>query len=226
VAYTPFEADLHMHTTSSRDGTIEPRVLVDTAVGLGLFAVAVTDHNTTAAVKRVREMAKGRDLLVISGVEVSSTDGHVLALGVDEAVPRGLDAAETLRRIEDLGGLAVAAHPGRVYSGLHPDDVGPAGFKVVEVANGHSSVGLNRDARALATRLGAARTGGSDAHQPREIGQCRTVFKTAPPDAQGVLEAIRRRETTAVGDGLSWRRELKLNVRMAARWVARGGRRM
>ncbi len=226
MADAPFEADLHIHTTHSRDGYVEPRELVDAAVRLGLFAVAVTDHNTTAAVREVRKLASGRDLLVVPGVEVSSADGHILGLGLSEAVPRDLSAGETLRRIEDQGGLAVAAHPGRMYSGLHPEDVAPTGFRTVEVANGHSSVGLNREARRLAEAMGAGVTGGSDAHLPHEVGSCRTVFPTAPADVEGVLEAIRARETTAVGEGLTQVEQLRLNARMAARWVGRGGRRM
>ena len=222
----PFEADLHIHTVRSRDAHIEPRDLVAAAKGLGLFAIAVTDHNTVAGVREVVSLAHGQDLLVVPGVEVSSRDGHVLALGVSEDITAGLSADETIRLIEDLGGLAIAAHPGRVYTGLHDDVIKESGFRAVEVANGHSSKRLNRAARRLAAGLGTATTGGSDAHFLGEVGNCRTAFPTAPADVEGVLEAVRAREVQAVGEGMGPGAQLGLQAKMAARWVARGGRRM
>jgi len=226
VGSSPFEADLHIHTVRSGDARIEPRGLVAEARGLGLFAIAVTDHNTVAGVRDVVSLARGKDLLVVPGVEVSSRDGHVLALGVSEDVPAGLSADETIRLIGDLGGLAIAAHPGRVYTGLHDDTIRESGFRAVEVANGHSSKRLNRAARRLAAGMGTATTGGSDAHFPGEVGRCRTAFPTAPADVEGVLEAIRGREVQAVGEGMGPGAQLALQTRMAARWVLRGGRRM
>ena len=223
---SPFEADLHIHTVRSSDAHIEPRELVAAAKRLGLFAIAVTDHNTVAGVRAVVTLARGQDVLVVPGVEVSSRDGHVLALGVSEDITAGLAADETIRRIEDLGGLAIAAHPGRVYTGLRDDVVREAGFRAVEVANGHSSRGLNRSARRLAAGLGTATTGGSDAHFPEEVGNCRTAFPAAPADVEGVLEAIRAREVKAVGEGLGPGAQLGLQTKMASRWVFRGGRRM
>lgn len=223
---TPFEADFHIHTTRSSDGTASPAEVVDAAARAGLFAIAITDHNSLAAHKEAREAARGRDILVVPGVEVSCLEGHVLALGVEEPVRRGLHADETVRRIEDLGGLAVAAHPGRVYTGLRDEDVRSTRFGAVEVANGHSSVRLNRRARDLARDIHVPVTGGSDAHSAREVGACRTVFPTAPASVEGVLEAIRKGETKAVGEGKTPGDQLRLNARMAARWVARGGRRM
>ena len=226
MATAPFEADFHIHTTRSSDGTASPTEMVDAAARAGLFAIAITDHNSLAAHKEAREAARGRDILVVPGVEVSCLEGHVLALGVEEPVRRGLHADETVRRIEDLGGLAVAAHPGRVYTGLREEDVRSTRFGAVEVANGHSSVKLNRRARDLARDIHAPVTGGSDAHSAREVGACRTVFPTAPANVEGVLEAIRKGETKAVGEGKTPGDQLRLNARMAARWVARGGRRM
>jgi hypothetical protein len=226
VGEAPFEADLHIHTVRSSDAYIEPRELVAAAKGRGLFAIAVTDHNTVAAVRGVASLAHGQDLLVVPGIEVSSRDGHVLALGVSEVVPAGLSADETIRRIEDLGGLAIAAHPGRVYTGLNDDVIRGSGFRAVEVANGHSSKGLNRSARKLASGMGTATTGGSDAHFPEEVGNCRTVFPTAPADVEGVLDAIRGREVKAIGEGLGPGAQLGLQAKMVSRWVFRGGRRM
>src|SRR2546423_15344972 len=84
---------------------------------MGLDGIAISDHNAVGGVLAA-EMAAGPDFLVIPAVEISTKSGHVLAYGVREAVPRDLGVAETVERIVALGGVAVAAHPYRFWSGL------------------------------------------------------------------------------------------------------------
>ena len=63
-------ADLHLHTFHS-DGTFSPEELVERAQGLGLRAIAVTDHDTVAALPAARKAA-GAGLEVIAGVELTA----------------------------------------------------------------------------------------------------------------------------------------------------------
>ena len=80
-----------MHTTAS-DGTYTPEELVEKACGLELAAIAVTDHDTLRGVAKVRKAAEGRNLIVVSGVELSTIydgkDIHILGYGVDAADER------------------------------------------------------------------------------------------------------------------------------------------
>jgi predicted metal-dependent phosphoesterase TrpH len=223
---TPFEADLHVHTHHSADGHGDPREAVMAAERSGLFAIAITDHNTVQGSREAAGVARGRDILVVPGQEVSTFNGHVLALGVTEPIPYHLSADETIRRIEDHGGLAVAAHPGRLYSGLSVHEVRAAAFPAVEAANGHSSVRQNQAAMRLAKDMGVGVTGGSDAHWPGEIGGCRTVFTELPTSVEELLEAIRDRRTRVMGEGLGTAEQAGLNVRMLGRWLKRGARRI
>lgn len=62
--------DLHLHTTSS-DGAYRPAELVDLARRSGLSAIAITDHDTTAAVAEARRAA-GDAVEVCAGVEISA----------------------------------------------------------------------------------------------------------------------------------------------------------
>ena len=126
---TPFEADLHLHTIASSDGHSEPKDVVATALKVGLSAIAVTDHNRPAGSREVIRVAKGSGLLVVPASEVSSFNGHILALGVAEPIPKGLSPDETIRRIHAFGGLAVAAHPGRFYTGLSIQEVKASQFE-------------------------------------------------------------------------------------------------
>jgi predicted metal-dependent phosphoesterase TrpH len=215
-----------MHTTFSSDGHTEPREAVLTAKRVGLSAIAVTDHNRPAGAREVARIATDHDLMVVQASEVSSFNGHILALGVAEPIPRGLSASETIKRIEDHGGLAVAAHPGRFYTGLSLAEVRSNHFQAVEVANGGSSIRQNRLARKLAEGRDLGMTGGSDAHHPGDIGRCRTVFETEPSSVEELLEEIRARRTTGMGDGLTLGGQWSHNAGMFGRWLKRGGKRM
>ncbi len=215
-----------MHTTFSSDGHTEPKEAVLTAKKVGLSAIAVTDHNRPAGAREVARVAKDHDLLVVLASEVSSFNGHILALGVSEPIPRGLSASETIQRIEDRGGVPVAAHPGRFYTGLSLSEIRSNQFPAVEVANGGSSIRQNRLARKVAEGKGLAMTGGSDAHHPQDIGRSRTVFENPPSTAEELLEEIRAKRTDGKGQGLTLGGQLSHNAGMFGRWLRRGGKRM
>jgi predicted metal-dependent phosphoesterase TrpH len=215
-----------MHTNYSSDGHTEPREAVATALKVGLSAIAVTDHNRPAGSREVARIAQDHDLLVVPASEVSSFNGHILALGVGEPIPRGLSASETIQRIEDHGGLAVAAHPGRFYTGLNLSEIRSNQFQAVEVANGGSSIRQNSLARKVAEGKGVGLTGGSDAHHPEHIGRCRTVFENEPTSVEELLEEIRARRTDGKGEGLTLGGQWSHNAGMFGRWLRRGGKRM
>ncbi len=80
------KADLHVHTTYSKDSLITPKDLIYYAKKRGLNAVAVTDHNQLEGAYKI---AKETDFLIIPGMEVSSADGHIVALNVKELNPKG-----------------------------------------------------------------------------------------------------------------------------------------
>ena len=215
-----------MHTTYSSDGHTEPKEAVLVAKQVGLSAIAVTDHNRPAGAREVARIAKDHDLMVVLASEVSSFNGHILALGVAEPIPKDLSASETIRRIEDHGGLAVGAHPGRFYTGLKVAEIRSNQFRAIEVANGGSSVQQNKRARKVAEGKRIGMTGGSDAHLPEHIGRCRTVFENPPSTVEELLEEIRAKRTTGKGDGLSTGQVWSHNAGMFGRWLRRGAKRM
>jgi len=91
--------DLHVHTTAS-DGRFSPQEIVKMASGLGLSAIAVCDHDTTASVGPAMAAAASTGLKVIPGVELSTTapgaEVHMLGYFIRLDDP-GLNAA-----LEDL----------------------------------------------------------------------------------------------------------------------------
>jgi hypothetical protein len=64
-------ADLHIHTTFS-DGSYTPAEVLDLARRSGLAAIALTDHDTVAALPAAREAARGTGVEIVPGVEITA----------------------------------------------------------------------------------------------------------------------------------------------------------
>ncbi|MEW6320384.1 MAG: PHP domain-containing protein [Acidobacteriota bacterium] len=103
--------DLHLHTTRS-DGRLTPAALVAKADETGLRVIAVTDHDTVAAIDEVTVDAGRRGLRVVPGIEVTAVDAHrdvhMLGYFIDHLSPRlaaFLEAQRALRvdRIVEIG---------------------------------------------------------------------------------------------------------------------------
>ncbi|MGN0465722.1 MAG: PHP domain-containing protein [Lachnospiraceae bacterium] len=95
--------DLHVHSNAS-DGTLTPTEVVNLAKEKKLTAIALTDHDTMEGVKEATEAAKGSELEIISGVEISceykEKEIHILGLFVDidcEELLYGLDICRKKR---------------------------------------------------------------------------------------------------------------------------------
>jgi hypothetical protein len=114
----PDLVDLHVHSSAS-DGTFAPAEVVRRAAGIGLKAVALTDHDTTAGLAEALAAGPDAGIEVIPGVEISGEfeDGacHILGYFIDPDAPelgRILDVArdgrrrrndEILKHLNDLG---------------------------------------------------------------------------------------------------------------------------
>ena len=83
-------AELHCHSELSYDGRDAVELLVEQAAAVGLDVLAVTDHDEIDASREAAALAEEYGLVGLVGTEVSSAAGHVLGLGVSEAVPAGL----------------------------------------------------------------------------------------------------------------------------------------
>jgi predicted metal-dependent phosphoesterase TrpH len=194
------KVDIHIHSSYSTDGTVAPEEILKHAKNIGLHGIAITDHNDIkGSVKLWKENRNLKDFIVIPGMEVSSTEGHILALGVTEPVLGGLTPEETIRKITDLGGLAVASHPYRFWSGLGEECVRRAKFEVLEVLNSRSLRKENVKAEKLARELGCGKTGGSDSHTLSHVGNAYTKLDKPIYDIDGILEEIRKGKSSGEG---------------------------
>jgi predicted metal-dependent phosphoesterase TrpH len=208
-------ADLHIHTTSS-DGAATPAQLATLLARSDLAVAAVTDHDTIEGALLVRDALRGRGPEIIIGTEITTADGHLLALFVDRAVPAGLSAEETIRIIHARGGLAIAPHP--YFPSYSVGDLaGRLPFDAIEIANG-TPLGELANRRA-ARRLGPwaqAVVGGSDAHVAQAVGHVRTHFPGRT--AAELRSAIELGQTWPVFD---WRTHLEIGPMMLVRMAWR-----
>ena len=195
------KADLHVHTIYSGDSVITPKDLVFYAKKRGLNAVAVTDHDRLDGALRI---ASEVDFPIIPGIEVSSLQGHIIGLNVREPVGRDLSADETVERIHDLGGVAIACHPFALFKGSIGKYVTEK-FDAVEAINSSSFpfASSTRKANELAEKLRLPKTAGTDAHYGPVVGQAYTVIE-AELAVDSMVKALVEGQCRAVGNALSW----------------------
>ena len=105
--------DLHTHSTAS-DGSFSPSGLMEEAAKRGIYAIALTDHDTIGGLKEAAEAAAKHGISFIPGIELqivwnSETGGefHLLGLGI-KSPSRGFYAAvEELNRRREKRNLEI-----------------------------------------------------------------------------------------------------------------------
>lgn len=181
------KADLHIHTDEG-DGLDTIRAIFDyVEAHTDLDVVAITEHDHLDTALRARELwARGRYRFdFVPGVEVTTLEGHVIALYVEEPLPSLRRVEETVAAVREQGGVCFVPHP---LSWL-TRSLGPAGFQRVAAA------GLRFDALELASANPTGRVylqrarrlneeacflpavGASDAHFREAIGSAYTRFE-------------------------------------------------
>jgi predicted metal-dependent phosphoesterase TrpH len=193
------KADLHVHSNYSPDSLITPKDLVYYAKKRGLNAVAITDHNR---VEGAFKIAKEINFLIIPGTEVSSRHGHIVGLNVREVIPKGLSAEETIERIHDAGGIAIACHPFALLKGSVGKHVTEK-FDAIEVINA-SAFPFKRNmikAKEVAKRLKLPCVAGTDAHYGPQIGYASTLIDSEP-NVEEIVKAILSGKCEPVGEAV------------------------
>ncbi len=211
--------DLHVHSCCS-DGIPCPKEIVKAAVRKGLNGVAITDHNTLKGGLKAKEYVSGEklDFVVIVGEEIRTVEGDVLAYGIEKEIEKGLSLTETLEKIWEQGGIAVAAHPfsliGRVGIGRKLFTVK---FDAVEVMNSRSTARLNDKALAAAKKVGLPGIAGSDAHSILELGNAYTLFEADDAsDEKTILHLIRNKKVSVKGKSTSLLQLVGINIYKSA----------
>lgn len=195
-------ADLHCHSRFSSDGVSPPEELIRVARKKGLNAIALTDHNSCAGVDDLE--AKGllrRDgkpvdgFLVIPGQEISTHEGHLLALGLRLPDLHGIAAADAASLIRSQGGFSIAPHPFDYFrAGIRSRTLDTLPVDAIEVFNAAATLRRsNRQAFRYAKERGLPMVAASDAHEAEAVGTAYVILEVEEFSVGGVFAALRRR---------------------------------
>lgn len=188
--------DLHIHSNYS-DGRDDVRTILRAAARQDLAGLSITDHDTLKGSMKAMEIIRedNLDLILIPGAEVTTSEGHLLVLGIRDLPPKGLSPEETAEMAHDQGGIAIVPHPYHPFRhaiGRIPD------CDAVEVYNSKHLFGI-ANARALieAKKRHLPTVAGSDSHFAATVGLGVTEIDAG--DAEGAIDAIRAGRTKILG---------------------------
>ena len=186
--------DHHIHSKYSKlDSLSEIDDIISQAKTVGLGGIAISDHNIIeGSLKAVKKTSK--DFLIIPSMEVSSKEGHIVALGVEELVDQYLPAKKTIERIHEFGGIAIAAHPYDSFRRGVGNLCWKLEFDAIEI-NGHCLHG-NTKAEKAAQLHNKPLVGGSDAHSISGVGAICTEVEGK--NRKELLENIKKGECRVV----------------------------
>lgn len=197
--------DPHVHSEGSYDADDPVELILEQANDIGLDAVVITDHDTIEESLRAAELASEFDLVGIPGVELSTADGHLLALGVDEMPEPRRPLMESIAEVRELGGAAVIPHPfQRSRHGVRKRHI--TDCDALEVYNSWLFTGYrNRRARRFADARGFPGVAASDAHSVHWVGRAYTeialdgISSRDELTADHIIDAIKNGSTAIYG---------------------------
>ena len=202
--------DLHVHTSpASPCSSARVDDLIVEAKRIGLDGICLTDHNYVWNQEDVDDLRQRHGFLVLRGNEITTDQGDVIVFGLDRDI-QGIIRLEELRAlVVRAGGFMIAAHPFRGFLTFGVDKLGLTPEKAmarkifqyvdaVEILNGKVDEEENRFAGEVARSLDLVLTGGSDAHEVKEVGQYATRLSSTVRDEQDLIGALRKGLTAPV----------------------------
>ena len=166
------KADLHIHTEYSMDCSMPLEKIINRCLETGINCITIADHGT---IEGALEMQRLAPFTVIVAEEILTPHGEIMGMFLKEPIPSGLSVEETISQIRAQGGLVCIPHALDVFrpsalGGKITEELAEQ-IDIVEVFNSRSPL-LRSSAKAqvFAEKYGIAKSAGSDAHTPDEIG--------------------------------------------------------
>lgn len=209
------KCDLHVHTPGSYDyeADVSAAELLDHFEEVGLELVAVTDHDCAGMYEELREAAEDRDIEILPGVEITTSQGgnnqiHVTAIfppdehdavnyvlgqiginpgkaGQEQANPR---IKEICKTVLDNKGLPILAHIDTAAGAHHETGSGRIRDEIFSTDHVAAIEVVNPDFREQYPEFPAIRS--SDAHHPDQLGRGYTYLKMTEPSFSGLQTAL------------------------------------
>lgn len=154
--------DLHTHTEEYSPCsaiTLEELILKEQE---HVDGIAVTDHDHLMKEKVAENLSGKHGFMILSGIEISAKDiyAHILAFGIKREIRADLGIKETIARIHEQNGVAIAAHPLRYMDQLDRNEW--KDVDAIETLTPNCSIEQNTKAREIALEWGLPQIGSSD----------------------------------------------------------------
>lgn len=196
--------DMHVHTNKSPCAFPTLEKIVKVAKQRKLDGIAITDHNTIAALSEGKRFLKSqKDFDVIWGQELRVYDGgrkagELLVYFINEAINEG-EIGDITDQVKSQGAFTSLPHPFGHYLLDEPKfDCYAGKADAIEVFNGRACLPLsNKKALALAERLKKPVTAGSDAHFACEVGK--VYVETSASSLQEFRKKLEKKKVKVVG---------------------------
>jgi predicted metal-dependent phosphoesterase TrpH len=184
--------DLHVHSFIS-NGEESPQAIIDYAVEIGLDGIAITDQNAIRGAKQAQKYIeeKGYDLMLFPGEEIICKEGHMVAYWdkfPDKIIKDGQSVKKNYRKIHEMGGIVVAAHPFGQH-GVTDTNLLLNFFDALEISS-RSTAGPDSLTKDFAELHGIPYTGSSTAHLLQSIGSGCTITKGNVEEPQDLYDLI------------------------------------
>jgi predicted metal-dependent phosphoesterase TrpH len=195
--------DVHVHSHHTPGCALAPRDVVRRAKEVGLDGVVFTDLNSLDGLEEIRAAGREEGFLALTGVELTTDRGHYLCYFAEpEKVPAPPQmfgttpwpVREVVKRVRELGGVVVAAHP---YDKSIERPSGDfiftlEGLDALEGLNARRKGPANDLAIEAADHMSLPCVGGSGA-QPTldDIGKAATLFREPVASEADVVRLIR-----------------------------------
>ena len=199
--------DLHTHTHHlSSCSSLSLAELIARSRDAGLDGLCLTEHDKMWSAEEVARAVETHDFLLLRGMEVTTTQGHVLVYGL----PAPMEGLWSLRRLRAVanehGAILVKSHPLRDGNfqarpdGLLLDGIADllAMFDAFEVRSGGESDSANALAASIAQTYGLKGIGGGDVHALSEVGCFATRFEREIRSEADLVAELRAGRFTAV----------------------------
>jgi predicted metal-dependent phosphoesterase TrpH len=187
--------DLHCHSRASPDSSSPFEEIPERCVEKGITVQAITDHNVIWGAQKLRDMVLARNdlpLSIIVGEEISTTEGELIGLFLNEPIEAGLTPEDTVAAIKAQGGLVLLPHGfdplKRWHLRMEARKRITTTIDIVETFNSRiSRPHWNRVAVRWAEQFHVPMSAGSDAHTIADIGNAWTEVPLRPVNSTGEL---------------------------------------
>jgi len=192
--------DLHCHSEASPDSSSPLGEIPDRCVEKGITIQALTDHNCIWGAQKLQEIVRVRNdlpLSIIVGEEISTSEGELVGLFLQEEIEAGLTPEQTVAAIKRQGGLVLLPHGfdplKRWHLRIEARKKITSSIDIVETFNSRiSRPRWNRAAVRWAEERGVPMSAGSDAHTIADIGNAWVEVPARPINSPGELLAALR----------------------------------